>query len=139
MAIEKYLALASLGLFVMFGGEINVFYNYLINPTSEVDPEPKVLMYISIGAAPAMSIAGTAFLMSKRYGSRSIGAIIVVGGLILLGSMYYANTILPKIDKNYAVYAVTTVPTLFMLVSIPIIGIGAWLFRTKPRPKKEYF
>lgn len=139
MAIEKYLALASLGLFVMFGGEINVFYNYLINPTSEVDPEPKVLMYISIGAAPAMSIAGTAFLMSKRYGSRSIGAIIVVGGLILLGSMYYANTTLPKIDKNYAVYAVTTVPTLFMLVSIPIIGIGAWLFRTKPRPKKEYF
>ncbi len=55
MAIEKYLAIASLGLFAMFGGEINVFYNYLINPTSEVDPEPKVLMYISIGVAPAIA------------------------------------------------------------------------------------
>lgn len=139
MAIEKYLAIASLGLFAMFGGEINVFYNYLINPTSEVDPEPKVLMYISIGVAPAMSIVGTTFLMSKRYGSRYIGLIIVTGGMVLLGSMYYANTILPKIDKNYAVYTVTIVPMLFMLVSIPIIGIGAWLFRTKPRPKKEYF
>lgn len=139
MAIEKYLAVAALGLFAMFGGEINVFYNYLINPTSEVDPEPKVLMYISIGAAPAMSIAGTAFLMSKRYGSRSIGAIIVAGGLILLGSMYYANTLIPKIDKNYLVYTVGIVPQLFMLVSLPIIGIGAWLFRTRPRPKKEYF
>lgn len=139
MVIEKYLAVAALGLFAMFGGEINVFYNYLINPTSEVDPEPKVLMYISIGAAPAMSIAGTAFLMSKRYGSRSIGAIIVAGGLILLGSMYYANTLIPKIDKNYLVYTVGIVPQLFMLVSLPIIGIGSWLFRTKPRPKKEYF
>lgn len=139
MAIEKYLAVAALGLFAMFGGEINVLYKYLINPTSEVDPEPKVLMYISIGAAPAMSIAGTAFLMSKRYGSRSIGAIIVAGGLILLGSMYYANTLIPKIDKNYLVYTVGIVPQLFMLVSLPIIGIGAWLFKTRPRPKKEYF
>lgn len=125
MAIEKYIAIASLGLFAMFGAEINVFYAYLINPVAEVDPKPKVLMYISIGVAPAMSIAGTTFLMSKRYGSRQVGAIIMVGGLVLLTSMYYANTLIPKIDKNYLVYTVGVVPQLFMIVSLPIIGIGA--------------
>jgi hypothetical protein len=139
MAIEKYLALASLGLFVMFGGEINVFYNYLIAPRIEVEPEPQILMYISIGVAPAMSIAGTAFLMSKRYGSRQVGSIIIAGGLVLFAGMYYANTLIPKIDKNYLVYAVQVVPPLFMAVSIPIMGVGAWLFRTKKRPIKEYF
>lgn len=139
MAIEKYVAIASLGLFAIFGGEINVFYTYLMSPTYEVEPEPKVLMYISVGAAPAISIAGTAFLMSKRYGSRQVGSIIIAGGLVLLGSMYYANMSVPKIDKNYLVYTVEIVPPLFMAVSLPIIGVGAWLFRTKPRPKKEYF
>ncbi len=139
MAIEKYLALASLGLFVMFGGEITVFYNYLITPTSEVEPEPKILMYVSIGAAPAMIMAGTSFIMSKRYGSRNVGAIIIGGGAVLLASMFYANTLVSQIDKNYLVFAVETVPPLFMAVSIPVMATGAFLFRTKPRPKKEYF
>jgi len=139
MAVEKYLAVAALGLFAMFGGEINVFYNYLVAPRIEVDPEPQILMFISIGVAPAMSIAGTAFIMSKRYGSRQVGAIIIAGGVVLLTSMFYANTLVPKIDISYRVYAVEIVPPLFMAVSAPIIGIGAWLFRTKKRPIKEYF
>jgi hypothetical protein len=139
MAIEKYLAVAALGLFAMFGGEINVFYNYLISPTAEVEPEPKILMYISIGVAPALSIAGTAFIMSKKYGSRQNGAILIAGGVVLLVSMFYASTIVPKIDMNYRVYTVEVIPPLFMAVSIPIIGIGALLFRTKKRPIKEYF
>jgi len=139
MAIEKYLAVAALGLFAMFGGEINVFYSYLIAPRVEVEPEPQILMFISIGVAPAMCITGTAFIMSKRYGSRQIGATIIAGGIVLLASMFYANTLVPKIDVNYRVYAVEAIPPLFMAVSIPIIGIGAWLFRTKKRPIKEYF
>ena len=36
--IEKYIAIAALGLFVMFVGEINVLYNYLANPNVEVEP-----------------------------------------------------------------------------------------------------
>lgn len=139
MAVEKYLAVAALGLFAMFGGEINVFYNYLISPRIEVEPEPQILMYISIGVAPAMSIAGTAFIMSKRYGSRQVGSLIIAGGVVLFASMFYANTLVPQIDTNYRVYAVETVPLLFMGVSVLIMGVGAWLFRTKKRPIKEYF
>ncbi len=139
MAVEKYLAVAALGLFAMFGGEINVFYNYLISPRIEVEPEPQILMYISIGVAPAVSITGTAFIMSKRYGSRQVGSLIIAGGAVLFASMFYANTLIPQIDTNYRVYAVETVPPLFMGVSVLIMGVGAWLFRTKKRPIKEYF
>ena len=55
--IEKYIAIAAIGLFAMFTGEINVFYNYLTNPNVETEPEAKLLMYISIGAAPASVMA----------------------------------------------------------------------------------
>jgi hypothetical protein len=139
VAVEKYLALASLGLFIMFCGEINVFYNYLASPRIEVEPEPQILMYISIGAAPALSLTGTVFVMSKRYGSRSVGSIIIAGGVALFAGMFYANSVIPQIDKNYLVYAVEVVPRLFMGVSIAVMATGAFLFRTKTRPKKEYF
>jgi len=36
MAIEKYLAIASLGLFVMFAAEIITLYVYLMDPHYEV-------------------------------------------------------------------------------------------------------
>lgn len=139
MAIEKYLAAASLGLFIMFSAEVITFYTFLTSPKIEVEPEPQLLMYISIGVAPAMSIAGTAFILSKRYGSRPVGGIIIAGGIALLVGMFYANSLIPKIDKNYLVFAVTAIPQLFMAVSIPIIAVGAFLFRTKKRPIKEYF
>lgn len=139
MAIEKYLAIASLGLFIMFSAEIVTFYTFLTSPKIEVEPEPQILMYISIGIAPASSIAGTVFLLSRRYGSRSVGSIIIAGGIVLLVGMFYANSLIPKIDKNYLVFAVTAAPQLFMAVSIPIIATGAFLFRTKKRPIKEYF
>ena len=139
MAIEKYLAIASLGLFIMFSAEIVTFYTFLTAPKIEVEPEPQILMYISIGIAPASSIAGTVFLLSRRYGSRSVGSIIIAGGIVLLAGMFYANSLIPKIDKNYLVFAVTAAPQLFMAVSIPIIATGALLFRTKKRPIKEYF
>jgi hypothetical protein len=139
VAIEKYLAAASLGLFAMFVGEINVFYNYLIAPRVEVEPEPQILMFISIGVAPALSIAGTAFLMAKRYGSRSVGSLIIAGGAVLFAGMFYANSLVPQIDKNYLVFAVQIIPPLFMGVSFTVMAVGGLLFRTKKRPIKEFF
>ena len=139
MAVEKYLAIASLGLFIMFSAEIVTFYTFLVSPKIEVEPEPQILMYISIGVAPAMIIAGTVFILSKRYGSRSVGSIILTGGAVLFIGMLYASMLIPKIDKNYLVFTVTVVPQLFMAVSIPVMATGAFLFRTKKRPIKEYF
>jgi len=139
MAIEKWIAAASLGLFIMFVAEILTVFNYLINPSQEIQPGGKILQFISIGVAPAVILAGTAFLLSRRYGSRSIAAMIIAGGAILLVGMYYANTLLLQISKSYLVTEVTITPPLFMAISIPIMIVGAILFRIKPKPKKQYF
>ncbi len=140
MAIEKYIAAASLGLYIMFVGEILTLYDFMIEPQIEVEPKPKVLQFISIGVAPAVILTGISYIMAKRYGSKPIGAMIISGGAVLLVGMLLAQTLLDDIEEAYLVQAVKIVPPLFMVVSIPVIIIGALLFRIKKRrPKKEYF
>ena len=140
MGIEKYIAAASLGLYIMFVAEIITLYDFIINPVMEVEPEPKVLQFISIGIAPAVILTGTSYLMARRYGSKPIGFMIIAGGIVLLLGMFYAYTLLDKIDENYLLFAVTTTPPLFMIVSIPVMITGGLLLRIKKKkPKKEYF
>jgi hypothetical protein len=139
MAIEKWVGAASLGLFVLFVAEILTIFNYLSNPTQEIQPGGKILQYISIGIAPAMILAGTSYLLSRRFGSRLIGSMIMAGGTILLAGMYYANNMLAHIPSQYLVTEVTVTPPFFMVVSIPVMIVGALLFRLKPKPKKQYF
>lgn len=139
MAIEKWIGAASLGLFVMFVAEIITIFNYLSSPIQEIQPGPKVLEFISIGIAPAVILAGTSYLLSRRFGSRIIGSMIISGGAVLLAGMYYANNMLAHIPFQYLVTEVTVTPPLFMVVSIPVMIVGALLFRLKPKPKKQYF
>jgi hypothetical protein len=87
-----------------------------------------------------MVMTGLSFLLAKRYGSRPISMAIMGGGVILLVGMFYANTILEDVEQMYLVDTVTITPPLFMGISIPIIVLGAILFRIKKeRPKKRYF
>ena len=139
MAIERYIAAAGLGLFAMFVGEILTLYDFLIDPIRMIEPSPKILQFISIGAAPAFIMAGVAFIMSKRYGSRPIAYMIMSGGAVMLVGMAYANTMLERISPEYLTEAVSLVPPLFLAASIPVIAVGALLLRiNKRRPKKEY-
>lgn len=139
MAIEKWIAAASLGLFVMFVAEIITIFNFLSNPTQEIQPGGKILQYISIGVAPAVILAGTSYLLSRRFGSRTIGSMILAGGAILLVGMYLANMMVANIPSQYLVTEVTITPPLFMAVSIPVMIVGGLLFRLKPKPKKIYY
>ena len=143
MAVEKFIAIASLGLFVMFSGEIVTMYHFMSQPqdtkTPIIEPEPKILQFISIGVAPALILAGVSFIMVKRYGSKQIGPIIIAGGVILLVVMAYSYTLVDDINKNYLILAVQLTPLLFMAVSIPVIIIGISLFKIKkPKQKKDY-
>ena len=139
MAIEQWVAAASLGLFIMFVAEIITIFNFLSDPSQEIQPGGKILQYISIGVAPAVILAGTSYLLSRRFGSRFIGSMIIAGGAILLAGMYLANLMLAKIPFQYLVTEVTVTPPLFMAVSIPVMIVGALLFRLKPKPKKIYY
>lgn len=140
MAIEKYIAVASLGLFVMFVGQIITIFVFMIDPPIEIEPAPKILQFISISVAPAVILAGVSYIMARKYGSKFVGSIILAGGVVLLVGMAYAYTLIDKIDEIYLDVSVYVVPPLFMAVSVPVIVVGAILFRLKKkRPKKEYF
>ncbi len=146
MAIEKWLAITSVALFAMFAGEMITVYNFMINIPEDdgflrsFEPDSKLIQFISIGVAPAGILAAVAFIMSKHYGSKPIGGMIIVGGVILLVGMYVCYSMLNRIEDNYITDAVKYLPILFMVLSIPVMGVGAYLSKQKKiRPKKEYF
>ena len=140
MQYGAYIAIAGIGLYAIFVGEIITIFNFMIDPTLTdfFEPKSKILQFISIGVAPAVIMSGTSYLMARKFGSKQIGRLIIAGGIVLLVGMSYAYTMLDSIDKDYHVFTVIIVPPLFMAVSIPVMIVGALLFRIKKRPKKYF-
>ena len=139
MTIEKWIAVASLGLFMMFVAQMISICIYLSSPSHDIDPSSQIKEFISISVAPALILAGSSFVLARRYGSRLIGSLIISGGIITIGGMYYVNTLIPKISLAYVVPELTVSPIVFMITSIPVIVVGSLLFRLKPMPKRDYF
>jgi hypothetical protein len=146
MAIEKWLAITSVALFAMFAGEMISVYNFMINVPDDFEfalafeANPKIIQFVSIGVAPAGVLAAVAFIMSRHYGSKPIGGLIILGGIILFVGMLVTNSMLDKIDDVYITDAVQFTPLLFMILSAPVIAVGAYLIKhKKERPRKQYF
>jgi hypothetical protein len=146
MAIEKWLAVTSLGLFAMFAGEMISVYNFMTDVPEAIafsitfDADPKIFQFISIGAAPAGILAAVPYIMTRQYGSRPIGGLIAAGGVIMLIGMFVSYSLVDKMDDVYVTDVVKYTPMLFMILSIPVIAVGAYLSKEKKRrPKKEFF
>jgi hypothetical protein len=146
MAIEKWLAVTSLGLFAMFAGEMISIYYFMTDVPEALefsitfDADPKIFQFISIGAAPAGILAAVPYIMTKRYGSKPIGGLIVGGGVIMFVGMVVCYSLIDKIDDIYITDVVTYSPVLFMVMSAPVVAVGAYLSKEKKRrPKKEFF
>jgi len=146
MKIEKWLGITSIALFAMFAGEMISVYTFMVNvPIDDAflrtfEPDSKLIQFISIGFAPAGILTGVAFIMSRQYGSKPVGGMIIVGGVIMLVGMYVCYSMINKIDDQFITNSVKYVPILFMVLSAPVMGVGAFLFKLKMKPsKKEYF
>jgi len=148
MQYGAYIAIAGIGLYAIFVGEMISIFNYMLEPSGEellddfikppVDASGKILQFISIGVAPGLVMSATAYMIARKFGSKQIGWLIIIGGLVLLIGMFYANTMIDGIEKDLRVFTVTITPPLFMAVSIPMMIVGALLFRIKKRPKKYF-
>jgi len=141
MALQygAYIAMAGIGLYAIFVGEIISIFHFMSEQTFETfEPESKMLQFISIGVAPAVIMSGTSYMLARKFGSKQIGWLIITGGIVLLVGMSCAYTMLDSIDKDYQAFTVIIVPPLFMAVSIPVMIVGALLFRIKKRPKKYF-
>lgn len=140
MAIERWIAAASLGMFMMFVAEMISISIFLSHPSHDIDPSSQMREFISISGAPALILAGSSFLLARRYGSRLCGSLIIAGGIVTIIGTYYVNTeLIPKVPMAYLVPELSITPTLFMAVSIPVMIFGGLLFRLKPKPKRDYF
>ena len=143
MALEKYMAIAGLALSVFFVAEVLTLFNFMIDPADNdsfgFEAAPKLFQFISLSIAPAAIMYGVSFHLSKRYGSKSNGMLIILGGIIVLLGMIYASTMIENLKPELVDFTVEITPVLFIGVSIPIILVGIWLLKTRPRnPKKEY-
>ena len=141
MALQygAYIAMAGIGLYAIFVGEIISIFHFMSEQTFETfEPASKMLQFISIGVAPAVIMSGTSYMLARKFGSKQIGWLIITGGIVLLVGMSYAYTMLDSIDKDYQVFTVIITPPLFIVVSIPVMIVGALLLKTKKR-LKSYF
>ncbi len=146
MGIEKWVAGVSLALFFMFFGEMITIYVFMTDVPEDFefglsfDADPKILQFISIGVAPASVMAGLSYLMARRYGSKPIGYLIIAGGVVMILGMAYCYYLVDKIAEPYMSDTVTYTPIVFMILSIPVMLVGASLLKIKKkRQKKEYF
>jgi hypothetical protein len=139
VAIEKWISIASLGLFIMFVAQMVSISVYLIHPSHDIDPSSQIKEFISISVAPALILAGSSYVMGKRYGSRLAGLFIISGGMITIFGMYYVTILIQQIPDAYLVPELTVGPFVFIVISIPVIAIGSLLLRLKPMPKRDYF
>ena len=143
MALEKYMAIAGLVLSIFFVAEVFTLFNFMIDPADNdsfgFEAAPKLYQFISLSIAPATIMMGVSFHLSKRYGSRFNGMLIIISGLIVLLGMAFAYTMIEDLKPDLVDFSVEMVPIIFMGVSIPVIIFGARLLRTRTRkPKKNY-
>ena len=146
MAIEKWLAITSVGLFAMFAGEMISVYNFMNTVPEDAvvaqgfSPDPKLIQFVSIGVAPAGILAAVVFIMSRNYGSKQVGSLIIIGGIILLAGNIVSYSMVDSIRDIYVTDAVKYLPLLFIILSAPVMGVGASLIlKRKKRPKKRFF
>ena len=143
MALEKYLAIAGLALSIFFVAEIITVFNFMINPSESADfgfeAAPKIFQFISLSIAPAAIVFGVSFVLSKRYGSKLNGMLMITAGVIILAGMILAYTMIEHVQEKLMDISVEITPVIFMIVSIPIIIFGVRLLKIRPRkPKKNY-
>ena len=138
MAVEQWVAAASLVMFVLFTAQVIGMEHFLKNPSYDIDPTSTMREFMSISGGPAMILAGSSFLLARRYGSRLCGSLIIAGGIVTLVGMNYAMTLIHDIPPGFMTEEIQLVPPIFMGVSIPVMIVGGLLFRLKPRPKRDY-
>ena len=104
MPIENWLAITSLIFFVMFVGQI-ISLEYLLigdkNPDLYTQNfiDSKLFMFYSIGVGPAGILAAVPFIMTKTYGSKPTGMIIIAGGVI--DKKMKLHKWVPSLDVKY--------------------------------------
>lgn len=137
--LETALALASLGLIVMFVLLLYSFLYFLIGPKAlgiVVQPEGVIIQIVSISAAPGIVLAGITYGLVKSYGSKIIGLILCASGIVLLIGIIIAQRMIAKIPESLYIPGIVpgTYAILVAGIGIIIIGIFTYMREGKRKP-----
>lgn len=127
--LETSVSLASLGLIVMFVLIMYSFVSFLIGPQSQgpdivVQPEGVLIQVVSISAAPGIILAGVTFGLVRYYGSRRIGTIICICGIVLIIGNIVVLTMIPKIPQILFVPGIVPLTYGLLAAGIGVIIMG---------------
>ncbi len=138
LKLEDWTSLASLGLSVMFVVLLLSFYNFLIGPEGQgpervVEPGSLILQVIFISAAPCVVLAGFVFGMTKTYGTRIGGMVLISSGILMIAGMAAGIPLLARIPDQYIVGVVGFVPYFFMAAGAGVAAVGGYLIAASKR------
>jgi hypothetical protein len=127
--LETSVSLASLGLIVMFVLIMYSFISFLVGPQSQgpdivVQPEGVLIQVVSISAAPGIILAAVTFGLVRYYGSRKIGAIISICGIVLIIGNIMILSMIPRIPQILSVPGIIPLTYGLLAAGIGIIILG---------------
>jgi hypothetical protein len=139
--LETSVSLASLGLIIMFVLLLYSFISFLIGPQSQgpdivVQPEGVLIQITSISAAPGIILAGITYGLIKNYGSRKIGIILCITGIVLISGNVLAQDMIPKIPQILYVPAMVPLTYALLAAGIGIVVIGIIVFMREGKIKR---
>jgi hypothetical protein len=139
--LETSVSLASLGLIVMFVLLMYSFISFLIGPQSQgpdivVQPEGVLIQVVSISAAPGIILAGVTYGLIKNYGSRLIGIILCISGIVLIIGNILVQDMISKIPQTLFVPGIVPLTYALLAAGIGIVIIGIIVFMREGKIKR---
>lgn len=139
--LETSVSLASLGLIVMFVLLLYSFISFLIGPQSQgpdivVQPEGVLIQIVSISAAPGIILAGVTYGLIKNYGSRKIGIILCISGIVLIIGNILVQDMISKIPQILFVPGLVPLTYALLAAGIGIVVIGIIVFMREGKIKR---
>ena len=139
--LETSVSLASLGLIVMFVLLLYSFISFLIGPQSQgpdivVQPEGVLIQIVSISAAPGIILAGITYGLIKNYGSRKIGIILCISGIVLIIGNILVQDMISKIPQILFVPGIIPLTYALLAAGIGIVVIGIIVFMREGKIKR---
>jgi hypothetical protein len=105
------------------------FISFLIGPQSQgpdivVQPEGVLIQVVSISAAPGIILAGVTFGLVRYYGSRKIGTIIFICGIVLIIGNILVLSMIPKIPQILFVPGIVPLTYGLLAAGVGVIIMG---------------
>lgn len=140
--LETWVALASLGLSIMFVALMISFYFFLVGPAGNgpqiySDPVALLIQITSISGAPSLILAGIVPGLVRTHRATPSSIILICVGIIMIAGMIIVITIIPKINEQYLLQGIKIMPSVFIIGGIGILVIAIYIL-TKPRWSKKY-